>query len=504
VKCGAGTAYVDGQCVVPVEECEEGYHKENNSCVIDVIDTTSWFDEWQILADPAGDKTVEELELDSNGFTVDLAQDERVGITQTGVEFESGYRYELKFNYSADVAGRVIYVEVDAQGDYGFTNEETITVDGSGQFSDVIVIDETHTTTDGSIVIEIRPGDAGSVTIERIQLVKTAIQVCGTDQILREGLCVENTYGFEPNGTPTAWFTGWQILQEPVGDKSISDFNFTETGLEVYLSGGSRAGIQLTNLEFTPGYAYEVSLDYYSSESGKGVFVQLQGHGGNQITEPNLITNGQQQSYSGTLVFYPESTGTTEGWVTIEFMPLGVSGVISVSNITITEIALPTCAANEKLSGTTCVPDNNGYIPNGTPTAWFDGWSILTVPAGNKDISDYEFTDSGFTAYLDINERTGIEFQGYVFESGYTYELRFDYTTSVAGRMIWVQMEALGGYGFTNTDTWSTTGTGSFSQTLTIPNTYVPTEAGWIKIELTPGAMDNVTIENIEIIRTAN
>jgi len=504
VKCGAGTAYVDGKCVVPVEECNEGYHLEDDTCVLDSVVTTSWFDEWELLENTSSTKTVEDLELDSNGFTVDLLVDEEVGITQTGIEFESGYRYELKFNYSSNVAGRVIFVELDALGGYGFTNADTLTVDGNGQFSDVIVIDEAYTTTDGVISIEIRSGGAGEVTIERIQLVKTAIQVCGAEQVLKDGLCVEDTHGFVANGTPTEWFDGWQLLREPVGDKTLSDFNFTETGLAIYLSGGSRAGIQLTDITFRSGYSYEVRFDFYSSESGKGIFAQLQGHSGNQFTHPNIITNGEQQSFSDTLVFYPETPGTTAGWLTIEFMPLGVSGVISVDNIEIIETVLPTCEVNEKLSGTTCVPDNNGYIPNGTPTAWFDGWSILTVPTGNKDVSDYEFSETGFTAYLDNNERTGIQLLDYVFESGYTYELRFDYTTAVAGRMIWVQMEALGGYGFTNTTTWSTTGSATFSQSLTIPSTYNPTEPGWIKIELTPGAMDNITIENIEIIRTAN
>ena len=70
--------------------------------------------------------------------------------------------------------------------------------------------------------------------------------------------------------------------------------------------------------------------------------------------------------------------------------------------------------------------------------------------------------------------------------------------------MIWVQMVALGGYEFTNTTTWTVAGTGTFTQSLVIPSTYTPTEPGWIKLELTPGAMDNVTIENIVITKTAN
>lgn len=338
---------------------------------------------------------------------------------------------------------------------------------------------------------------------------------CTTGQTLVDGACVndeptECTGGktlvdgacvFLPVETPD-WFDGWYLLTEPVGNLSLRDFTFTETGFSVYLDGSSRVGIQLKYLELDPGFSYEVKFDYSSDVAGQGLFVQLEGHGGNFFINPGIITNGTNEVFSQTLAFSPEAVATTDGFLTIEFFATGVVGEMAVDNIEIIKTALPVCGDNEKLSGTECVADNNGFIPNGTPTAWFDDWALLQ--GGDKEINDYEFSETGFTAYLDVSERTGIEYMGYVFESGYTYELSFDYTAGVAGRMIWVQMEALGGYGFTNTDFWTVSGSGTFTQSLVIPSTYVPTETGWIKIELTPGPLDNVTIENIVITKTAN
>jgi hypothetical protein len=200
----------------------------------------------------------------------------------------------------------------------------------------------------------------------------------------------------------------------------------------------------------------------------------------------------------------PQSTLTNEGWLTLEITPSGIAGNVEITNIEIIKTALPTCNENEELSGIECIPANNGFTPNGTPTAWFDGWEILTIPAGDKDISDLDFTETGYTVYLNDNDRSGIQLMNYVFESGYTYELSFDYTAGVAGRLVWVQMEALGGYGFTNTDTWTVAGTGTFSQTLVIPSTYDPVEPGWIKLELSLGAQDNITIDSITITKTPN
>ena len=319
---------------------------------------------------------------------------------------------------------------------------------------------------------------------------------CETGQTLINNQCVNNTVDLPD------WFEGWSLLQEPTGDVPLNNFDFSEDGFTVNLGVNQRAGIQMLNLTFEPGYAYEVKFDYVSDVAGKGVFVQLQGHSGNQFTEPGLVSSNTVQTFSRTLAYPPTAPLLTNGWLTIEITPSGVAGSITISNIELIKTALPECDVNYKLKGTECVPDNNGFIPNGTPTAWFDNWSILTVPAGNKDVTDLEFSEIGYTVYLDDGERSGIEYIGYVFESGYTYELSFDYTAMVAGRMVWVQMEALGGFGFTNTDTWTIEGTRTFTQTLVVPSTYTPTEPGWIKIELTPGAMDNVTISNITITKT--
>jgi hypothetical protein len=299
------------------------------------------------------------------------------------------------------------------------------------------------------------------------------------------------------------WFEGWSLLREPVGNKSLRDVTFTETGFSIYLSGDSRIGFTKTNLTLEPGYYYEVKFDYYSDVAGKGIFVQLQGHAGNVFTNPGIMTTGSQESFSQILPFPPTAWETNDGWLTIELMP-SIAGEVTIENIELIKTALPTCGANEVIKGIECVAANNGFLPNGTPTAWFDGWELLTVPGGNKEISDLNFTETGYTAYLDHGERTGIQLMDYAFESGYTYEISFDYTASEAGRMIWVQMEALGGYGFTNTDTWTIDGTATFTQSLVIPSSYVPSEPGWIKLELTPGALDNVTIDNIVITKTAN
>ena len=298
------------------------------------------------------------------------------------------------------------------------------------------------------------------------------------------------------------WFTGWALLQEPAGNKSLNDYVFTENGFSITLTPDERTGIQIYNYVLEPGFSYEVSLNYSSSVPGRLLFVQLQGHGGYAFTAPAIVMSDSVQQFTETLVFSPEANYTENGWLTIELLPGGETSTITITDIEVTKTALPTCAENEELDGLTCIPKNNGFTPNGTPTAWFDGWEILTIPAGNKEIEDLDFTETGYTVYLGDGDRSGIQLLNYVFESGYTYELRFDYTASVAGRMVWVQMEALGGYGFTNTETWTIDGTATFSQTLEIPSTYNPVEPGWIKLEFAPGAQDNITIDNIQIIKT--
>jgi len=329
-------------------------------------------------------------------------------------------------------------------------------------------------------------------------VVDDTTETCEVGYHEEDGACVLDAQLEIPD-----WFDGWTILNEPVGDKALSDLTFTETGFSVYLSGESRVGIQMLDVALEPGFYYEVTFDYSSDVAGKGIFVQLQGHGGYEFTNPGVMTSTSSQTFSQLLPFPPESPGTTAGWMTIELTP-SIAGTVTIENIELIKTALPTCGENQVLSGIECIAANNGFLPNGIPTAWFDGWEILTIPPGNKEISDYNFTETGFTTYLNVGERTGIQFMNYVFESGYTYELSFDYTASVADRLVWVQMEALGGYGFTNTDTWTINGTGTFTQSLTIPSSYIPTEPGWIKLELAPGLLDNVTIDNIVITKTAN
>lgn len=322
---------------------------------------------------------------------------------------------------------------------------------------------------------------------------------CGSGYHEEDGVCVINP----PVETPE-WFDGWKLLNEPTGDRSLDDYTFTETGFSVFLNVNDRTGIQMTNLTLEPGFYYEVKFDYSSDVAGHGIFVQLQGHSGYHFTNPGVMTSESVNTFSQILPFPPTAPLTNDGWFTIEITPSGSVGEVRIDNVELIKTALPDCGVNEELSGIECIPANNGNLPNGTPTAWFSDWAIMSVPAGNKEVSDYDFTETGFTTYLSVGDRTGIEFMGYEFESGYTYEFSFDYTASSAGRLIWVQMEALGGYGFTDTDTWSIDGTGTFSRTLTIPSTYTPTETGWIKIELAPGAMDNITIDNIVITKTPN
>ena len=98
-----------------------------------------------------------------------------------------------------------------------------------------------------------------------------------------DGACV-----FLPVETPD-WFDGWYLLTEPVGNLSLRDFTFTETGFSVYLDGSSRVGIQLKYLELDPGFSYEVKFDYSSDVAGQGLFVQLEGHGGNFFINPGII-----------------------------------------------------------------------------------------------------------------------------------------------------------------------------------------------------------------------
>lgn len=358
--------------------------------------------------------------------------------------------------------------------DYGYHNEEG-----------VCVLDEEEVTCNDGYHEE-----NGTCVVD--------VPTCNYGYHLEDNVCV-----IDPPLELPDWFEGWDLLTEPIGNKDLRDLEFSDTGFSIYLNGNSRVGITLDKVTLTPGYYYEVRFDYSADVAGKGLFVQLQGHGGNVFTSPNVMTTTSVETFSQILPFPPTANGTNDGWLTIELLP-SIAGEVTINNIQIIETALPTCGVNEVIKGIECVAANNGFLPNGTPTAWFTGWEILTNPGGNKDISDYEFSDTGFTAYLDAGERTGIQMMDYVFESGYTYELSFDYTASEAGRMIWVQMVALGGYEFTNTETWSVNGTETFTQSLTIPSSYVPVEPGWIKLELTPGALDNVTIENIVITKTAN
>ena len=320
---------------------------------------------------------------------------------------------------------------------------------------------------------------------------------CNAGYHEENGTCVENVVVEIPD-----WFDGWRLLNEPIGNKSLNDYQWTETGFSITVTPEQRTGIQLPNFTLEPGFAYEVRFDYSSTAPGRLLFAQLQGHNGFVFTSPAIQTTDQVESFSQALPYPPDAPLQTTGWFTLEILPGGQTATITISNIEIIKTALPECGENEVLDGFTCIPANNGFLPNGTPTAWFEGWQILTIPGGDKEISDLNFTETGYTVYLSDGERSGIELLNYEFEGGYTYELRFNYTASVAGRMIWVQMEALGGYGFTNTDTWTIAGTGTFSQTLEVPSSYVPLEPGWIKLEVTPGALDNVTIDSIEIIKT--
>jgi len=340
--------------------------------------------------------------------------------------------------------------------------------------------------------------DAGYHNEEGVCVIDEEELTCDAGYHEEDGACVLDAVVELPD-----WMDDWMLLSEPVGNKTLNDLTYTETGFSIYLSGDSRVGITMPHVTLTTGNYYEVKFDYTSDVAGKGIFVQLQGHGGYHFTNPGVMTTTSTETFSQILPFPDTANTTNDGWLTIELMP-SIAGLVTIDNIELIETALPTCAANEKISGIECVLDNNGFSPNGTPTEWFTGWEILQGPAGDKDISDYEFSETGFTAYLDQGERTGIQMMDYVFESGYTYELSFDYTASEAGRQVWVQMVALGGYEFTVTDVLTINGTATFTQSLTIPSTYTPTETGWIKLELPPGAMDNVTIDNIVITKTAN
>jgi len=226
--------------------------------------------------------------------------------------------------------------------------------------------------------------------------------VCDTGYHDDNGTCVIDAQLELPD-----WFDGCALLNEPVGNKTLNDLTFTETGFSVYLSGDSRVGIIMNNVTLEPGYYYEVSFDYSSDVAGKGIFVQLQGHGGYEFTNPGIITSTSSQTFSQLLPFPPESPGTTGGWMTIELTP-SIAGTVTIENIELVKTALPTCGDNQVLSGIVCIAANNGFLPNGIPTEWFTGWEILTVPTGNKDISDYEFLETGFTAYLGDGERLGI------------------------------------------------------------------------------------------------
>lgn len=390
--------------------------------------------------------------------------------------------------------------------------EGTIKVDGQCVVEEVTCNDGFHIDNGTCVVDEVTCNDGfhndnGTCVVDEVTCNEgyhESFGTCVVDELTCDvGLHVENNVCVIDTEVPD-WFEGWSILSEPVGDKTINDLNFTETGLSVFLEFNARTGIHLSNLTFEPGYSYEVKFDYSSAEAGKGLFVQLQAHSGYYFTNPAMITSGSDETFSQTLAYPFSAPGTTDGSLSIEFTPSGVVGTISIENIEIIKTPLPTCGENQVLKGLECVAANNGFEPNGTPTAWFEGWNILSVPTGDKEVSDYDFTETGFTVYLAVGERSGIELMDYVFESGYTYELSFDYTSSEALRMIWVQMEALGGYGFTNTDTWSVEGTGTFTQSLTIPSTYTPDIPGWIKLELAPGGMDNITIDNIVITKTAN
>lgn len=389
----------------------------------------------------------------------------------------------------------------------------TVAVDGKCVAPSSVTCDEGFINENGTCVPEVVTCNPGYHE-ENGNCVPDAV-TCDPGYIEENGSCVPeevtcNPGYHEENGVCVLdevvespdWFDGWTLLQEPLGNKSLNEYVFTETGYSVTLTPDQRTGIQLPNFELEPGFSYELRFNYSADVPGRLLFAQLQGHGGHVFTSSAININDTVESFSQTLPYPPEAPLQTNGWLTLEILPGGTTATVTITDIEIIKTALPECAANEELDGLVCIPANNGYTPNGTPTAWFTGWQILTVPAGNKEISDLDFTETGYTVYLGEGDRSGIELLDYEFEPGYSYELTFNYTASVAGRLVWVQMEALGGYGFTNTDTWTVNGTGTFSQTLEIPSTYNPVENGWIKLELAPGVLDNITIDNIEIIKT--
>lgn len=377
--------------------------------------------------------------------------------------------------------------------------EGTVAFEGQCIPKDSVVCDDGYHNEEGQCIEDELTCDSGYIVEEGQCVVDEEEEdlSCNPGYHEEAGTCVPNQVLETPD-----WFDGWTMLQEPSGNKSLSDYTFTENGFSVNLSADQRTGIQLSNVSFVPGYAYEVRFNYSSSTPGRLLYVQLQGHDGNVFTNPAIVMSDSVEQFSQALAYPPTANPQSNGWLTIELLPGGQTSTITITDIEVITTALPECGENEELDGFECIPTNNGFTPNGTPTAWFDGWQILTIPSGNKEIEDLHFTENGYTVYLGDGDRSGIEYMTYAFESGYTYEIQFDYTASVAGRMVWVQMEAFGGYGFTNTETFTIVGTATFSQTLEIPSTYTPVEPGWIKLELTPGAQDNVTIENIVIIKT--
>ena len=225
---------------------------------------------------------------------------------------------------------------------------------------------------------------------------------CVADEVTCEtGYHKENNVCVLNNTDIPAWFDDWNILAEPVGDKTINDLVFSETGFTVNLGFNNRVGIQMSHLLLEAGYSYEVTFDYSSAEAGKPIFVQLQGHGGYEFTNPGVMTSGSVETFSQTLAIPPTAPGTTDGWLTIELTPSSILGEVTIENIEITKVALPVCGVNEVLKGLECVAANNGAKIIAFPEVFVAGypyWNwIMTPVQGSK------WYEELYKASVDVN-----------------------------------------------------------------------------------------------------
>ncbi len=483
--------------------CSEGEILNTTTYTCEVDNSSSiptWFDIWNILTAPAGNKTVNDLTFTETGYSVDLAAGERTGIEQLNIDFEPGFLYELSFDYSDTAAGRLIWIQMENHGGNGFTDTSTLTVEGDGSFSKKILVPVGgHHATNGWVKIELSPGAESTVALDNITITKTALPTCGDGEVLNTDtmLCEVEVIGFNnPNfetGDTTGWLTWGGVETGTVTEGKLS---VVTTAGGVWDAGLKQTvGDTQTNFGMIAEKMYEFTFEVQSSEA-TSIFVQIINPGG-AMYEQTFLLDGTEQTFSTNII------------TTAAFNPGGVvfaigfgpaNGTVTVGSFNIIESDIPTCNAGEILDASTgtCTLLSFEAFDAGITDGDFTtstGWSTHTSVGDTFDFTngDASVTKVGKASMWDSQ----LYHENLSFESGYIYKITFE-VTGTAGQRFFAKIEPHGvAESWFDLDGTTQTFTLTYEPTVTMTN---------FKFIFALGEMDvssTITFDNVVIERAA-